>query len=415
METGHVLLAVPDTHIVLEPSAEGYTSSIAASISITVPSSTSQFPAGYRQPGITVSLVRNVTPKCISLNPRNGEKQGLRSKRLWKKESTSIQSPFSSLRSLDTSLETLVQCNIQHSPDEICSVDEDTTCLKFTFSLPVPDSIPATANTSLGDVSYAIEAKVIPSADLNEQPLHVSQPVRILRSVVPATVSHLRKYPGDKVVTELFMTPTAHHSRSHRKHKASYSVQWLAQSTIMSGVRESEVKYLVANGFKWEVDEVAKFLSISKAGSPEDSETKIICREQHVRQLCTGHGKGRWVASGTINEGSDRIEIPFDISIPTEAMAADDSSASSYFWQDEPSSGGEILAVTVEHLLTLEVVTGEDTFHRQTGDLVERQCRVKSYKAVFPFSVREYVEENFSVTDSLPKYGEAYLFPPRYS
>ncbi|KAL4981190.1 hypothetical protein BDW66DRAFT_156271 [Aspergillus desertorum] len=291
--------------------------------------------------------------------------------------------------------QTLAECIIWHAPD---MTDPDTDERKFNFSLPLPGNTPPTADTVLG-------------------------PIRIQRLAPPERISHVRTYPGSAVVTKLCIAP--HPSDAKRAgNKAQYNLQWQARSTIIPGARDSEVKYVVAKEVRWRVDETVKCLSLVRHENGPDRR-EIIGRQQHTRQLCQGEITGRWMASSGCRNQVDEIgaggliEIPFQVRIPTAVDEVDVSLYHGNFGHcDGPAQDRKMLAITVSHQLHLEVVTGEDTFHRGTGDLVERRACVKSYKAVFAMPVRDAAETDFNqlrATTRLPKYGDPYPALPDYS
>ncbi|KAL4817072.1 hypothetical protein BDW67DRAFT_175007 [Aspergillus spinulosporus] len=305
--------------------------------------------------------------------------------------------------------QTVAECIIWHTLD-VTSPDPQER--EFGFSLPIPGTIPPTADTVLGSVSYTIIATD-------------SLPIKIRRAAPPEPVWHTRTYPGSPVVTELCIAPRPAEAR-RSGHQAQYDIEWRAKSTIIDGERESEVKYVVAEEVRWQVDETVRCLSLARQESRTDRR-RIVGSQEHTRQISQGAIAGRWLAGSglkvrpeeTGTEG--RIEIPFQVRIPT---AVDEIDASSYFGDHECANGGEMdrmdtLAITVSHKLHLEVVTGEDTFHRKTGDLVERRKRVRSYKAVFDLPVREVAEIDFlsqlRAAAGLPMYEDPHPVLPEYS
>ncbi|KAL4737860.1 hypothetical protein BDV11DRAFT_206422 [Aspergillus similis] len=305
--------------------------------------------------------------------------------------------------------QTLAECIIWQSP-EVTSPDPQAR--KFSFSLPIPSNIPPTADTVLGSVSYTITATD-------------SVPIRIRRAAPPEPVWHTRTYPGSPVVTELYIAPHPAETRRAGR-QAQYDIKWRARSTIVDGERESEVKFVVAEEVRWQVEETVKCLSLARQEN-RTNRRRIVAHQERTRQLCQGAIVGRWLADSGCRDRPEesgaggRIEIPFQVRLPT---AVDEIDASSYFGDHECAHGDEIdevetLAITVGHRLQLEVITGEDTFHRETGDLVERRRRVRSYKAVFALPVRDVVEMDFlsqqRAATGLPTYGDPHPALPEYS
>ncbi|KAI9369828.1 hypothetical protein BJX61DRAFT_125146 [Aspergillus egyptiacus] len=303
----------------------------------------------------------------------------------------------------------LSQCNLWPVPDDTTQATDGRASLQYHFALPVPKNTPATTDTPIGTVSYVVEATI--PTHISGMPYRISRPIAIHRLTVPEPISYRRKYKGDNALTEICYTP---HLDSSGPQTASYSVQWLAHSTITPGPRPTEVRYRVARELQWRVDEVVQLLTISHTDRPG---AVAGCHRQHVRRLCTGREKGYWIASGGLRHGRQSIEIPFNLSIPPDATVAGDIPSSSYSSHHGPTRecSGETLAITVTHRLSVEVVIGEDTFDQQTGDLVDRRLRVRSFHGAYPLAVRRFIpEDEISVihaVDVLPPY-EAHL--PEY-
>ncbi|KAL4750574.1 hypothetical protein BDW72DRAFT_203841 [Aspergillus terricola var. indicus] len=373
MESYTVHLMIPDTHLLVDGESNA---PIPGSVSISPAISTSAPPHLHVcSPEIRIKLARLPLPSQIP----NAQSQ------------------------------TLAECIIWHSPD---MASPDLHEGKFGFSLPIPGNIPPTADTVLGSVSYTITATD-------------SLPIRIQRAVSPEPVCYVRTYPGSPVVTELCITPRPAEPRRAGR-QTQYDIEWRAKPTILDGERESEVKYVVAEEVRWQVDETVKCLSLARQEN-RTNRRRFVFHQERTRQLCQGAIAGRWLAGPGRRDWPEeagaggRIEIPFQVRIPT---AVDEIDTSSYSGDHDCAHGGEVneletLAITVGHRLHLEVVTGEDTFHRETGDLVERRRRVRSYKAVFALPVREVVEMDFlsqlRAATGLPMYGDLHPALPAYS
>ncbi|KAL4806065.1 hypothetical protein BDV18DRAFT_160134 [Aspergillus unguis] len=251
----------------------------------------------------------------------------------------------------------LVQQTIHHAPDRI---DSRRT---FNFSLPIPGDIPATASTPLGSISYAI------TATANGSVQH--SPIKIQRLSLPIPITHTRRYP-DRITTDLTVT-----RRSSQKR--TYQLNWLARSTVQHTNTSSQ--YLVAKQLRWRVDETVKCTGQDGL--------------QRTQTLCRGQRTGPWMA----RDKDESIAIPFEICL---RKAVSDVS---------------LEHLTVEHSLYIEVVTGEDTVHRHTGELIDRRVRDKVYRGVFTLPVTEVADSTvldqvYAVTappvyqelDSLPAY-----------
>ncbi|KAL4924252.1 uncharacterized protein BDV17DRAFT_295569 [Aspergillus undulatus] len=360
-------LAVPDIHFLFGSAEDSYTS-ISGSLSIpSTSTSTDQ--------EIKIELIRCVESRWRVTSWYKKDKKSAISPSLKRKSIPIPALPFPSIARLpDAQTETLVQCRLWTFPN---ANDESRSKCTFEFVLPIPSYIPATAETALGTVSYAVTATTSSSA----QTLRCTKPVTTQRLVQPKSILHTCRYPGDRVVTEL----------------------WLAESTARKGARQSEVTYTVAKELRWSVDEA---ISLVQLGCRDRAATIY---KKHVRRICTGREKGRWVASDEVNEERGVIEIPFEVHIPTAVETIDGASYRGHHAED-------VLAIIVGYKLHLEVITGEDTFHRETGGLVDRRLRVKSYNAVFPLQVHHFsFNSDADVTSNPPRYEDSHPLLPTYT
>ncbi|KAL2807898.1 hypothetical protein BJX63DRAFT_410923 [Aspergillus granulosus] len=403
MEAADLKLTVPDVHLLTEPYDQVEAPPIIGCIAIAVPTLSLPIPAS-NIPQITVRLVR-----CVRLNKFDSttkrQKEAKRyTNRFWKQTSPVRQTSPNPPRISPVQRQILVRYDICHTPDEIDrNADEELVWLKYNLHFPVPSDLQGTLNTIGGGIYYAIEATISTGPQPSDQRrLQVSQPFKIHHCTQPKTISHLRRYPGDLVTTELHITPS-----SVRK-GISYSLEWLAFSTVTQGARPSEVKYVVAKELHWSIDESVKCLVLGRGNTTYS--------QQYTRRLSEGRLKGRWAASGGSHKGSDAICIPLKINVPPDTTNL--SSYRDHHSTDALENCTELLAVTVDHRLHLEVITGEDTFHREAGDLLDRRYPVKSYKATFPLLVRKLVSEDLpspaGVGVSPPRYEEPYVMPPVY-
>jgi hypothetical protein len=280
--------------------------------------------------------------------------------------------------------------------------------LRFNFHIPLPTDVAASIDTVGGSISYTVEVTVSPRAGGAEQSqFQASRPINIVHCAIPSTIAHLRRYLGDSVTTSLYITPLP------TEKGISYALSWRARSTVSRGARPSELKYIVAKELHWSIEETVKCLAVK-------GET-TTCLHQYTRRLSEGQLKGRWVAPGGSRDENESIQIPFEVSIPrgidildTTSLASDQDYHSALALDSEE----EQLALTVDHRLNLDVVTGEDTFDRGTGDLLDRRYPVKSFKATFPLLVRQHVCEDLSspaqMGETPPVYEEPYTAPPGY-
>jgi hypothetical protein len=408
MQISELHLSVPNVYLLPDTSDQAEAPSIAGRVSMTVP--TSDLPAFTGSlPRITVGLVR-----CVRIDESNStptrHREPVRQKlRFWKQPYPSSRTILIQHQTSRVQRQTIARNDICHAPDEISRHGSDgRTWLRFNFHVPLLANLVGSIDT-VGSISYTVEVTVSPPAGgAGQSQLHVSRRINIVHSAIPRTIAHLRRYPGDLVTTSLNVTLLS------TEKGISYALSWLARSTVSRGARESELKYVIAKELHWSIEETVKCVTIQHETT--------TCLHQYTRRLFEGRLKGRWAAPGGSQDGNDSIQIPFEVSIPRSIDVSDTTSLASYqehYSTPALESDEEQLAVTVDHRLNLEVVTGEDTFHRGTGDLLDRRYPVKSFKATFPLLVRQHICEDFSTSSGQtreipPVYGGPYTAPPGY-
>ncbi|RDW74289.1 uncharacterized protein DSM5745_06951 [Aspergillus mulundensis] len=413
MNDSRVRLTVPDTHLHIDGESNA---PIPGSISIT---SLTPSPS-TAHPEIIIELARLVKPMLSNTrSPEREKERGSKNFCIWKRKAARARAQVQHLpcRIPEAQMQTIARCNIWHAPEKI---SQNTHESMFNFSLAVSGDIPPTADTVLGSVSYIVTATVRFASAASVQE---SQPIKIHRLAASSPISYIRSYPGSPVVTELRITPQPakrEYGQACKTTRAQhhYDLRWRARSTIMPGARDSEVKCVVVKELRWRVEETVKFISLFPARHGNESEDrngrKMICHHQHTQNLCHGQQTGRWVASRCQVEDEDcLIEIPCHLDLPSAVNNIDASSD-----HHDDGNDGEALAIAVDHQLHLEVVTGEDTFHRETGDLVERKPCVRSYKAAFALPVCGVADDDLlnqlRAANALPKYEASYPALPEY-
>jgi hypothetical protein len=409
MEMFDFQLKVPNVHLLPESTDQAEAPSIVGCVSMAIP--TSDLPGlSGSLPRITVSLVRRVKIEEFNSTTTRHRETKPRKIRLWKESPPRGQTTPVMRQTWRAHRQAIARNDICHAPDEIdCHGGEGRTWLRFIFHIPIPTNLPPTIDSVGGSISYTVEATVSTPAPGAEQPqLQASQPIDMVHCAILRTITHLRRYPGDSVTTQLDITPMS------TEKGITYALHWLARSTVSRGERASDLKYIIAKELHWSIEETVKCVGINR-------QTRT-CLHQYTRRLSEGRLKGRWVAPGGSQDGKDSIKIPFEVSVP-RGIGVSDTTTSLASYQRHHStpdleSEEEQLAVTVDHRLNLEVVTGDDTFHQGTGDLLDRRYPVKSFKATFPLLVRQNVCEKSpspgQTSEIPPLYEEPYTAPPAY-
>ncbi|RJE21503.1 hypothetical protein PHISCL_06165 [Aspergillus sclerotialis] len=424
MEPQELHLTSPDTHyIFLGGYNEGYSGPILGSVEITVPSSIHS--SGY--PNIKVALTRTVTSTRKRPDTTYQYSCGL-FKRIQKRNSIQDKSTPKSEQSSSSDTETLSQCYLWHTPNDIqYNHDNNMARLKFNFAIPVHNKTPPTTETMLGSVSYAITAI---STSIDGAKTTTSQPIQILRRAIPdfyRTIHHTRSFFDERVAVSLDLTPD---ESSAPDTKASYTGRLVAHRTIKPGRRPSERRHVVIKELRWRVEETVRVLSISGHGGTRD------VKDECVRQLCDGSHSGHWSISKKLLKGEmahdETIVVPFDIGIPRSANVAEEMGISAYSPDTKQPCRHDAcecdtrtptidkrIVLSVSHRLRLDIIAGMDTIDQDTGRLVDRKPLWKLFGAFFCLPIHEFASPEdipdaaFLANDIPPMYEDGFQ-PPSY-
>ncbi|KAE8376948.1 hypothetical protein BDV26DRAFT_222073 [Aspergillus bertholletiae] len=436
---GALHLDVPTTHQVYEGShGERYSPPISGSVLVPV-SSLELDQAEY--PDVTVSLVRTVTLRHHdqSSNVPNDNKKGDFLSRIRGKRVPQTQTSVTPQNEESKTVETLVQCQLWHSPEPVERFEESgVALLKFLFSIPVPLGISGTTETPFGGLSYAVHAAVTSSSGVT---VDATRDVQILSRIVTGpsqTVRHFKKYTGERLQSELALTPE---QPANAKTKLAYSAKLVARGTAVRGNRPTERKQIFVREVRWSVEETVRLMKITTSDDDPEGET-VTWKEKSVRQLCSGKQQGRWAPNKNLSaqqpkslDTRDQIHVPFDIVIPRGASTADQRDLSSCtFDSGSPCrhltpckfnercgvSKGERTTIMVDHRLRIDLVTGEDTLDDKTGDLINRRQFAKAFTTFYTLPIHEAAGRNaipegtFHGNSAPPLYEGESAMPPAY-
>ena len=290
----------------------------------------------------------------------------------------------------------ILRCNLSTSPASEEVSPEGNSIWGFEFALSLPNDTPETIKSPSSTVSY----ELIASATLkvchkftNNQSLHLSR----LKLPDPwDSLTHFRGFPRTKVRAEFVFRPQL--PQRHTTH-IHLSALLLLRDISTPGPRHSEISVMVVKRLTWRVDEIEEW-------NPQQKENGTIRRE---REIATGCCKGRWSGmkpgNGNPRHEEDirdmKIAIPFDIAIDGNANALNDIKVPG-------SSAGfsQIPFLTVQHRLTVDIMTGTETFNGQT--LVAQRDSVRGFGATMLVPVHEYAHEPVTMNQS----GSEYWMPP---
>ncbi|KAI9932007.1 hypothetical protein ASPWEDRAFT_171865 [Aspergillus wentii DTO 134E9] len=353
-------------------------------------------------PQIDICLVRMVKWKAVSSETHTGKNPFARL--------SLRRSPSRAEHTLVlSSVEELARCTITIPP-------LPTTQGHLEFSMSIPSNTPPTTNTPIATISYAIVATVNRPP---ETPIVTTHPMQLVRYTVqnePQSIQYIRTYPNSRTRTTAILPQNA---TTDSRPTISFSVTILLRPAIAPGDRKTEMKHIVVKDVRWRVDEIAKLFD-----KPIEGQMQSICKDKHVRSLCSARQKGHWSIpkKQCLEQHKDtQISITFDIDISQAAMAADDTNISAFTCGhlysrplacdnvDQPSTS-KAIAITVDHQLEIELLADEDTFHIETGKLVDRR-HWKAFSAQYPLSLCKYLVEE----EVLPRYEGISNAPPEYA
>ncbi|KNG88055.1 hypothetical protein ANOM_004103 [Aspergillus nomiae NRRL 13137] len=397
-------LDVPTTHHVYEGShGERYSPPISGSV--LVPVSLLDFEQA-EYPNVTVSLLRTVTLRDNELasNSQNDNKKGDFLQRIRRKRVPQTQTITTQQKEGSSTVEALVQC---------------------------------TTETPFGGLSYAVRAAAtFPSGVA----VDATKDVQILSQIVTGpsqTVRHFKKYTGERLQSELSLTPE---QPTDPKAKLAYSAKLVARGTTARGARPTERKQFFVREVQWSVEETVKLMKVSGGENPDGE--SITWKEQSVRQLCSGKQQGRWAPNKKLSaqqrklhEDHDRIDVQFNITIPRSASTADRPDLSSCtfdsgkpcrhvtpckFNEECAESRGERTTIMVDHRLRVHLIAGEDTLDDKTGDLINRRQFAKAFTTCYTLPIHEVAGRNaipegtFHGNSAPPLYEGESAMPPAY-
>lgn len=435
---GPLHLDVPTTHHVYEGShGERYSPPISGSV--LVPVSSLDFDQA-KYPNVTVGLLRTVTLRNgePASNAPNDNKKGDFLQRIRRKRVPQTQTIATPQKEGSSTVETLVQCQLWHSPEPVEWHEEaGAVVLKFLFSIPVPPGTSGTTETPFGGLSYAVRAVVTSSSGVT---VDATRDVQILSRIVTGpsqTVRHFKNYTGERLKSELSLTPE---QPTDPKVKLAYSAKLVARGTTARGDRPTERKQFFVREVRWSVEETVRLMKVSNGDGP-DGET-ITWKEKSVRQLCSGRQQGRWAPNKKLSvqerkghDDRDRIDLSFDVIIPRTASTPDQRDLSSCsFDSGAPcrhltpckfneictESSGERTTIMVDHRLRLDLITGEDTLDEKTGDLINRRQFAKAFTTCYTLPIHEVAGRNaipegtFHGNSAPPLYEGESAMPPAY-
>ncbi|KAJ5182231.1 hypothetical protein N7449_012378 [Penicillium cf. viridicatum] len=306
---------------------------------------------------------------------------------------------------------TLQDVSVPILPKEEVETSQERIISKYYFYLDIPTNIPATTKTPLGTITYAIEAT---AATSNHGITTHRQPLKLNRQMIqanPKQTQHHLYFPTSKAIQGMSLSQN---STPRCGPRISFTATIYTHWETAPANRETELRHLVVRELRWNAEEIVKLMS--KPSTLDGNYS--ICERQSVRKLCDGSTKEYWGpgrnpyikqphGQSVGGKGGEKsaICIPFDFTIPKQARVVDDIDLAAYeIGTDRAghttqcgflgelyflSPGKMAKGITVHHQLRIELVMGEDVFHKGTGKLVERKLLRTIVCPAVPLSVCE--------------------------
>ncbi|KXG46830.1 uncharacterized protein PGRI_035760 [Penicillium griseofulvum] len=281
---------------------------------------------------------------------------------------------------------------------------------KSYFNLEIPTNIPGTTETPIGSITYAIEATAATSKHVlitNRRPLKLNR--QVIQSD-PTKTQYRVYFPTSNSIQGMILSQN---STPRSGPRISFTATIHTRWETAQADRATERRHIVVRELRWQAEEIVKLMSKSNSSDEKYS----ICERQSVRKLCDGSTKEYWgyghnpyikQPHGQNVEGkggeNSNICVPFGFTIPKQVAVVDDIDLAAYdigadrvgdipqcsFPRDVcfPSPEKMTKGIIVYHQLKIEIVTGEDVFHKCTGKLVERIQQTITCPAI-PLSVCE--------------------------
>lgn len=372
---------------------------------------------------LRVQLTRTIT--CNPCPPTTSQSQGLLEcmrRRFTKTEPAEVNRTCSTIG--DVTEDILPVLDSQANGDG----SMESQNIQIPFTIPIPVDIPGSVSTDLGEVSYDLIASVITG---NDTITSTRQPIHVYRQGISdePTIEYARSYPNSKVITQISLSQ---HLRTKSKSDLYFAMTIKLRNPMTRGERASEFKCSTVRGIRCRVEEVTKFLSKSDEGS-RDVERVFI------REIRKGRQKTHWETiegppgtqqGDTVRSGS--VNVRFGFTIAKNANPAQRTDQSCYDFDpghlDPSTMPPELLeyytsttkanlVMTVEHRLKLDLLTGEDTFERDTMTLVDRKPLRIALNASFPLFIGGFNDEDIGpavLERHPPRYEEVPIAPPSY-
>jgi arrestin-related trafficking adapter 1 len=260
---------------------------------------------------------------------------------------------------------------------------------QFPFSFLLPGHLPATTISSLGSVTYYLEAKATTS---HSEEIYLTLPLKIERAVPPGLEkSSIRIFPPTNLTSRLIMPPVIHPI-------GNFPLQMIL-SGVVDKKAETQTRWRLRKVL-WRIEEHTKIISppCSKHGHKVGGDGKAL-QHQDERTVGSDELKAGWKSDFDTQGGEITLEFDARLS-PSKHPICD---------MDSPAG------LEVKHNLVIELIIAEEFCPNRNTSLITPTGAARVLRMQFGISVTERAGMGISWDEEMPPvYEDVPASPPGY-
>ncbi|OJD34483.1 arrestin (or s-antigen) n-terminal domain protein [Diplodia corticola] len=284
-----------------------------------------------------------------------------------------------------TCVEELMQWTVAYSPSPMTADSSNKQRRNLLpFNVRIPGHLPASTSTPVASTSYALAATAVSRA--TGKPLFKTETPLVLRRALhlpegPAEVSLRRRFPDSLMSTRLALPGVLRPTDD-----------FTARLTLCGSIsqRGRTTTRLAVRRLDWRIEERAAIVPVAEAGRlPPFSEIETGATnaaetaqqkketQQHIRKLASGGWTGN-LDKLPKPAPSGEVDTSFTVTLPASARAS--CGVEPDTMSNTAAAGDDHSALSVSHVLVLELITAELKYSVDTGELVN----------MYPFPQRKF-------------------------
>ena len=260
---------------------------------------------------------------------------------------------------------------------------------QFPFSFLLPGHLPATTVSTLGSVTYYLEAQATTS---DSEEIQLRHPLRIERAVPPGLEkSSVRIFPPTNLTSRLVMPPVIHPI-------GTFPLQMIL-SGIVDKKTETQTRWRLRK-VMWRIEEHTKMVTppCSKHGHKVGGDGKAL-QHQDERTVESDELKTGWKSDFDTQGGEITLEFDARLS-PSRHPPCD---------MDSPAG------LAVKHNLVIELIIAEEFCPNRNTSLITPTGAARVLRMQFGINVTERAGMGISWDEEMPPvYEDVPDSPPRY-